>query len=331
MVDQVIRTVVIPLWVAATIVVGFGVWAEDDHVIEPAEAVSPQSEQQPAIDLGANFDANLFEQQGNGWVLRNQVNVRLQRQVFLGNGRMIIQGGIAGAAPALAEQPPESQSAARARSIAEKRMARVAESCDIDDRQRRVLEFAIESDIRRFVADIEAVRATYVGVTVNLNDPEGQKRWHQFQQDVQRCRQALRGLFASGSLFAAVLPTTLDPAQIASMEAETRSRRSFRWRAMVVSTLAKMDDMLGLSQDQHDVIERALIDHEPALRLDELAPEQNNAHLQTNLIYMVLSGCDQARFKEVVSDRQWRTLAVLMNQGKSMRSWIEQQGILETP
>jgi hypothetical protein len=99
---------------------------------------------------------------------------------------------------------------------------------------------------------------------------------------------------------------------------------------MVVSTLVKMDDMLGLSQSQHDLLAQALLANEPPLRIDELSPEQENAHLQLNLVYMVLSGVEATPLQKATSERQWRTLALLMNQGKSMRSWIEQQGILET-
>jgi hypothetical protein len=98
---------------------------------------------------------------------------------------------------------------------------------------------------------------------------------------------------------------------------------------MVVSTLAKMDDMLGLTQDQHDLLERTLLASQPRLRTDELSPEQENAHLQQNLVYMVLAGTESGPLKKATTERQWRTLALLMNQGKSMRSWIEQQGILE--
>jgi hypothetical protein len=45
----------------------------------------------------------------------------------------------------------------------------------------------------------------------------------------------------------------------------------------------------------------------------------------------VLSGSDPEPLRAAVSERQWRSLALLMNQGKSMRSWIEQQGILDEP
>ena len=65
-----------------------------------------------------------------------------------------------------------------------------------------------------------------VRVQVNLNDQEGQKTWHQFQQDVEQCRRLLRGLFEGDSLFARSLVTTLDAAQLAGIETETRERRA---------------------------------------------------------------------------------------------------------
>ena len=294
------------LWVVA---LGSIVRGEDDRVLEePAVARTEAEQQQNLIDLGANFDANLFEQQGNGRVVMNR-------------GRPIAAEG--------EEQPPESPTFARARALAEKRLARIDDACELTAEQRHTLRLAVESDIRRFAAAIDTMRGTYAGVRVNLNDPEGQKKWHQFQQDVQQCRQQLRTLFDSGSLFAGVLPATLDARQVAAIEAEVTARRSFRWRAMVISTVAKMDDMLGLNQKQHDLIKEALLARAPALRIDELTPEQENAHLQLNLVYMVLSGVDTKGLKAAMSDRQWKTLALLMNQGRSMRSWIEQQGILE--
>ena len=314
------------LWVVA---LGSSVRGEDDRVLEETAAARTEAEQQQnLIDLGANFDANLFEQQGNGWVLRgNNVGLQLQGRLII-NGRVVLKPGRPIAAEG-EEQPPESPTFARARALAEKRLARIDDACELTAEQRHTLRLAVESDIRRFAAAIDTMRGTYAGVRVNLNDPEGQKKWHQFQQDVQQCRQQLRTLFDSGSLFAGVLPATLDVRQVAAIEAEVTARQSFRWRAMVISTVAKMDDMLGLNQKQHDLIKEALLARAPALRIDELTPEQENAHLQLNLVYMVLSGVDTKGLKAAMSDRQWKTLALLMNQGRSMRSWIEQQGILE--
>ncbi len=298
--------------------------AADDRVVEAVRPEARQAEEnQHLIDLGANFDANLFEQQGNGWVLRGGNGLQVQGRLVI-NGRVVVGGGREAA-------PAESPTFARARPLAEKRIGRIDDAVGLTPEQRQRLQLAIESDIRRFASEIAEVRSRFAEVRVNLNDQEGQKTWHRFQQEVQRCRQRLRGLFDDGSLFAKVLPATLAPDQLSAIEAEARARRSFRWRAIVAATLVKMDETLGLEEKQHELIERTLLEREPALRVDELSPEQDNAHLQQNLVYMVLASADEAAIRKGVSERQWRTLALLMNQGKAMRSWIEQQGILEGP
>jgi hypothetical protein len=44
---------------------------------------------------------------------------------------------------------------------------------------------------------------------------------------------------------------------------------------------------------------------------------------------MVLSEVDGKQLQGIVSERQWKTLSQLANQGKAMRSYIEAQGLLE--
>lgn len=291
--------------------------ADDDRAVEEPAAGPAAVEQQHLIELGANFDANLFEQAGNGWVLR-------------GNGPRVILPGRRSPTDGDVDQQPESSALRQARALGEKRLTRLDEACRLSEPQRQALRLAMESDIRRFADEVDAIRSRYQGLRINMNDQAGQKQWHQFQQDVQRCRNQLRGLFDDRSLFGRVLAGTLDERQLASVLTESRSRRSFRWRAMVAATLVKMDDTLGLSQRQHESIERALLAREPALRTDDAAAERDDAHLQMNLVYMVLAEADPGPIKAELSDRQWRALAMFMNQGKAMRSWIEQQGVLES-
>jgi hypothetical protein len=44
---------------------------------------------------------------------------------------------------------------------------------------------------------------------------------------------------------------------------------------------------------------------------------------------MVLAGADRSQFQAGLSPRQWQALSALMNQGRAMRSWIDQQGVLD--
>ena len=148
------------------------------------------------------------------------------------------------------------------------------------------------------------------------------------QQDVRRCREQLQDLFETGSLFATVLASTLDQQQLDCLAAENDARRSFHWRAMVLEVMSKFDDSLGLDQRQHEVIVQELLAREPALRTDADSLGRDDANLRRNLVLMVLSAGDARSIRAAVSERQWRTLSQLMNQGRAMRSWIEQQGVL---
>jgi hypothetical protein len=283
--------------------------AIDDEVAPEPQAGVVNVQQPHQVDLGANFDANLFEQHGNGWVLRS--------------------GVVLGRRPGRLPVDDDSGTAARGRSLGEKRLERIETACGLTSEQRRRLRLAIESDVRWFVTEIDEVRRRYAGLEVNMNEPAGQKQWHAFQQDVQRCRDAMRRLFEEGSLFATVLQTTLDDDQQRCLAAETAARRSFHWRSMVLEALVRLGDQLGLSERQHAVLEAELLAHEPPLRTDEVALARDDQNLRRNLVYLVLSQLDQKRIREAVTERQWPTLAVYRNQGQAMRSWIEQQGVLE--
>lgn len=294
----------------------------DDRVVDEPVGGQEGAVQPHLVDLGANFDPNVFEQRGNGWVLRggDAGNFAINRLVI--NGRVLVPGT---PRPATGE----SSSLARIRELGARQVTRVDEHCGLSPAQRRRLELAVESDVRRLAEDVDEVRARYGGVRVDMNSPAGQKQWHQFQQDVQGCRQRMRDLFNARSLFARALVTTLDDGQRDRIEREARARRSFQWRAMVVTALARMDDTLGLGQAQHEALEALLVAREPPLRVDEAPGGREDPHLQTTLVSMVLAGADVEGIRPLFSERQWRSLTVWMNQGRAMRSWIEQQGVLE--
>lgn len=285
--------------------------AVDDRVEEAPVPGGVVQHQVNVIDLGANFDANLLEQPG-GFVLR-------------GNG---LRGRRPSPTGELAELD-ESAALARLRRLGHDQLARVDRTCTLSADQRRRLELAVESDARRLAAEIDAIRSAYVGTVANVAEPDGQKKWQQFQLDVQRCRTQLQQAFAAGSLFSDVLGGTLDERQQASYDAETRSRRAFRWRAMVMPVLLKMDETVGLDAKQHALIERLLLAAEP--RLATVQPSgRRNAHAEQMLVYLQLSRSDARAIREQLSERQWQAVSMMMNQGKAMRSWLDQQGLVES-
>jgi len=285
--------------------------AEDDTVRAEAAAGDRQAEQEGnLVDLGANFDANVFEQTGAGWVLRHAGPF----------GQGMPRPGADGEAgsPALA----------RVRAVGQARLERLERACGLDEGQRRRLGLALEADLRRCIGEIEEVRRRYAGVTVNMREREGQQTWSRFQQDVQRCRRRLLTLFDESSLFAESLATVLDDAQRATLAEEQAARRSFHWKTLVATAMLRLDDTLALTHDQHAEIERLLMEQDPPLRLDT-PTRQRNEQAEQMLVFMVLADTDHRALKAVVGEDRWKTLLTLLNQGRSMRSWIEGQGLLD--
>lgn len=276
--------------------------AADDDVVADEDPVAVARDQN-LIDLGANFDANLFEQPGNSWALRS--------------------GGAAGG------PLPVSQALGRARELGLKRIERMEAACALTEPQRTRLLLALESDARRFAAEVDGVRARYAGQQVDLNEPAGQRAWNAFQQDVGKCREKFRSLFDDSGLLSKVLPTVLDERQLACLMAERAARRSFHWRAIVLEAMTKIDDSLGLDQRQHDLIVAELLRREPPLRIEEQPAGHFDANWRRHLVLMVLAEVDAKPIRAAVSERQWKGLAPMLNQGRAMRSAIEAQGFLE--
>lgn len=303
--------------IAILVTAGVAGRAEDDRPVDDVPQGAQRNAQQQAnwIDLGANFDNNVFQQTGGGFSLNH------------GRRR---QGGPAPAAsrpengPAAAESP----TLATIRKLADARLARIDAACRLTEPQRRKLRLAMESDIRRLAEEIDAERRKYQGVEVNFADQDGQRRWQQFQQDVQRCRERLQTLLNTDSLFMKVLPTALEPDQYARLTAETDARRAALWKGLVAAAMLKLNDLLGLDQGQFDALEKLLLDRQPPLRLEGFVSRQNQ-HAQQMLVFMVLSEVDGERLRAGVSDRQGKMLAQFAAQGKAMRSFIEAQGLLE--
>ena len=122
----------------------------DDEIVDEATPDGSGSRQPHMIDLAANFDANVFEQRGNGWVIR----------------------GASGPRDAAAPRSPVLE---KGRQVGLKRIERIESACRITPEQKRLLLLAMESDVRGFAAEIGAVRDRYAGRQVNMNDQAGQR------------------------------------------------------------------------------------------------------------------------------------------------------------
>lgn len=281
--------------------------AEDDAVRSTDAPADAEADAQGAlVDLAANFDANLFQQPAGGWVFRAGV-MRPDAAFNADSDEARIDGVL---------------QAARAR------LAQIDRLCGLSAEQRRKLELALESDVRRFAAEVARTRSGYEHAMVNMRDRAGQEQWRRFQQDVQRCRRLMRQLLDDGSLFAGVMASVLDDGQRTRLEAERTARRSFRWKWLVSGELERLDDVLALTQEQHDLIERELLSREPPLVVDG-PPGPRNRQAEQMLVRLVLSQVDVKMLQTALQPDQLQALRTLANQGRAMQSWLEEQGLVE--
>lgn len=219
--------------------------------------------------------------------------------------------------------------AAHLRLVGAGRIARMDRACDLNDEQLRKLQLAIESDIRRCVAEIGETRSRYLGVKTTLQpDKQAQQLWGRANQEAQRCKRLWKRVFDEDSLFTESLATVLDERQRSIFTADLTDRRSFRWQALVTRAMFILDDMLALTQEQHDEVERMLLEKEPPLRLDG-SPGYNNEQVEQFLVFKVLAEVDQAALEAAVGADRYEQLAMLANQGRSMGSLIQREGLLE--
>ncbi len=326
---------------------GTRIVAEDDVVAVAPSSGQPQP-QQNIQNLGQQFDAIVFadgSQNRNfrmNRAIRGNMVIRGGGMIVVNNGGVVFQaripgGGVIGLQGAEKPNPQPAtegslQKLASVRQQAIMRADSIGAVCSLSAEQKSKLVLAIDADIQRLADEIDAVRRTYVGVRVNMQDAAGQQQWQLVHQNAQQCRQWVERACEEGSIFTKTLQQTLDREQGDKWAADRLAGRENRWQDMVASSLLHLDDMLGLLQGQHEAIEKLLLEKTPPLRMDsvDMARQRgvmNNWHM---VLCWMLFEVDSNRLKAAVNERQWKVLSQLVQQGKHMRAGIVQSGFLES-
>jgi hypothetical protein len=153
------------------------------------------------------------------------------------------------------------------RQQAEARIAAVDRIVGLSEKQRKKLQFAMESDLRRLADSIAEVRRKYVGRTFTMDgvglDEASRKAMQEAQEDAGHCRDLIRQACGAESLLAKAIPGALDDAQAKRYASVMDGRHSCRWRATVGIGLSQLDNVVGLTQHQHDVVTAALLASPP--------------------------------------------------------------------
>jgi len=180
-----------------------------------------------------------------------------------------------GQAPAADNAALVKQRLEPARQRLEAKIATIDRIVGLAEKQRKKLEIAAQSDLRRLTDAVAEARAKYVGRTLKVNpgnggfDAASQRVMQDVQQDAIRCRELIEQSSGAASLLAKVVTGTLEAEQATKYKSVMDGRRDCRWKALVASHLAQLDETLGLTQKQHDALTAALLADPPAA--DELA------------------------------------------------------------
>lgn len=157
------------------------------------------------------------------------------------------------------------------------RIAMVDRIVGLSDKQRKKLETAAQSDLRRLSDVVAELRAKHAGRKVKMDprqgglDEAGQKAMQQAQADGQRCRQLVQAACGPESLLAKVVVGTLDEEQARRYTTVMQGRAACRWKAVVAAGLNSIDGQVGLAQKQHEAITALLVADVPMIDDDATA------------------------------------------------------------
>jgi hypothetical protein len=318
---------------------GGRVWAVDDQVgavpdgPQPAETVrfAPAGNVQVMggvrvgdYDLGLMFDQGVFGLS------------RATQAAVVNNGVVIANGVIVNNGVVVNRAPPNTDDSVLGkltdlRRRGEARIARLEQVCGLSPEQRKVLELALASDLRRVAGGIEAVRWKYVGQRIARQQLE---RLQAMQEDAIRCRGLVDRALQQGSLVAAVEVGVLDSDQRRRLADWVAGRRATRWEAMVRLGLGQLDEtVLGLSRRQHQsLVELLLADVPPLAVFEDERQARDPTSLYGMLVLARLGRAGERVVRPLLDPRQWAELqrrTVQAGQPEAVERMLVEQGILE--
>ncbi len=183
---------------------------------------------------------------------------------------------------------------------AEQRLLQLKEQCRLTEEQASKLKLAAAGDINRFFHEVERARKATKGLD-QQNQNAVQEAWAVVSPLTTRLNA---GLFNEKSLFAKVMASTLDAAQVDEYKQLLAQQLERRHHAMVLATVSTIEDSLPLVKDQR----AKLIELLDAQKLKALPQQQG---LETYVGYAKLAKVPEAELEKLFDKDQMKTLKTL--------------------
>ncbi|MEX2112513.1 MAG: hypothetical protein WD845_04970 [Pirellulales bacterium] len=186
---------------------------------------------------------------------------------------------------------------------------------DLSDAQKAKLRLAASGDTQRFFDEVEVVRQKF------LESQKDQNALGNIWQEIQPLQLKMAGgLFGEQSLYARILPKTLEGDQAAKHQAVLAERKQFRYRAAVEGAIAMLDDAVALEDKQRLALIQMLI--------DKTKPPATFGQFDYYFVWYRLSTLPEKDIKPLFNERQWRLLKKQLDQGREMRVTLVQNGAI---
>ncbi len=183
---------------------------------------------------------------------------------------------------------------------AEQKLTQLKDQCRLTEEQAVKLKLAAAGDVNRFFHEVEQARKATKGLD-QQNQNAVQEAWAVVSPLTTRLNA---GLYEEKSLFAKVMASTLDAAQVGDYKQLQAEQLERRHHAMVLTTVSTIEESLPLVQDQRTKLVELL----DAQKLKAIQPQQG---LETYVGYAKLAKVPEADLEKLFDKEQMKTLKIL--------------------
>ena len=185
----------------------------------------------------------------------------------------------------------------------------------LTDAQKRKLQLAGMSDIKRFSDVYESLKQKLVNTQYPQNDVN--KVFNELQPLQQQWRA---GVLGSESLFNKVLRHSLDPQQSEEGERAEQERIRFQYRAKVQLAIGTIENSMPLTAAQRKDLEKLL--------LEETRPPKSFGQYDVYIVLIQASKLPEKKLRAIFDEPQMRALQQMFQQNAQVEQVLRQQGLL---
>lgn len=204
------------------------------------------------------------------------------------------------------------------------KISEIEQACSLGESQQRKLRLAGRGDIARLFEGFDEYRRKYAGVRGDAD--QFAARVQQFMQDTEQLRSGLAGgLHGADSLFDKTLHTVLTAEQMAACVDAQLRRRQFQHRGRVEMTVALLDGVLALRDEQREALTQVLLTEVP---VDDPEPARLAA-LPSNLRFYRILGQSariaEQKIRPLLDVGQWQSFNQKLGTAQQYEALLQAQ------